>query len=212
MTFLYALATLWPKTKHSIPITCMLSLSIFFVSMFSSVQAQSPQNREAANGCGIEPLLVGQKVPNDFWTKEHLFYVDGDTVRKSLNEHRGKLLILDFWSTYCGICLHHMKHNHAFLASYYESVALIPVNPRATKDGYKAIANTHNKVLRRPEAESFLSIYSDGFISTLFPVYAYPTYIWISPTGNVLAMTTSVSEGYVKQIIEIHKTSKNEKS
>src|SRR5699024_12782984 len=40
----------------------------------------------------ISPLSVGEKVPAEFWTREHLFYIDGDTVRKNLEEYKGKLL------------------------------------------------------------------------------------------------------------------------
>src|SRR5690606_41852985 len=57
MTFLHVLATLWPKTKHSIPIIYRVSISIFFVFMFSSARAQSPQNREAAER--QRPVLEG---------------------------------------------------------------------------------------------------------------------------------------------------------
>ncbi|HLT87955.1 MAG TPA: SusC/RagA family TonB-linked outer membrane protein [Sphingobacterium sp.] len=58
MTFLHVLATLWPKTKHSIPIIYRVSISIFFVFMFSSARAQSPQNREAAER--QRPVLEGE--------------------------------------------------------------------------------------------------------------------------------------------------------
>src|SRR5690606_37328833 len=58
MTFLYALATLWPKIKQSIPIICMLLLHIFFVFMFSYAQAQSPENGETARG--QKGVLVGE--------------------------------------------------------------------------------------------------------------------------------------------------------
>ncbi|MGG5902302.1 TlpA family protein disulfide reductase [Sphingobacterium daejeonense] len=230
MTFLYALATLWLKVKQSLSkiypkilesattghklvyVRQAFLTPVFCFILFSYAHAQSAQERTGAGLTDITPLIVGQKVPEEFWDREHLFYVDGDTLKMSMKEHRGKLVILDFWSTYCAICLHHMKHSHSFLASYGDTVALIPVNPQATKDSYRTIVNTHNRTLRKPEAPGFSSIYSDVFISKMFPIYAYPTYVWIGPTGNVLAITTTVSEGHIRQIIDIHKPFKNKKS
>lgn len=59
--------------------------------LFSSVAlAQSRGLPGAADGQReIIPLQIGDTVPQEFWTREHLFYINGDTVRKSLDGYRG---------------------------------------------------------------------------------------------------------------------------
>src|SRR5690606_27713179 len=106
-----------------------LGFLCFMLFNLSTAQAQSPENGEAADGqATVEPLLVGQKVPEEFWIKEHLFYVDGDTIRRNLEEYRGKLLVLDFWASWCAICLHHMKGDRDLWKKYQKNTSVLRVN------------------------------------------------------------------------------------
>src|SRR5690606_28615446 len=119
--------------------------------------------------------------------------VDGDTIRRNLEEYRGKLLVLDFWASWCAICLHHMKGDRDLWKKYQKNTSVLRVNPHSTKDKFQAI----QKVNRLHFKEGFNSVFSDLYLSKIFPVYAYPTYIMIDSQGNYIAGVTSIAEGHI---------------
>src|SRR5690606_8786823 len=73
----------------NIRILC-LGFLCFMLFNLSDAWAQSAESRTAEGQTEIKPLRLGEKVPEEFWTREHLYFVNGDTVRKTLKEHRGK--------------------------------------------------------------------------------------------------------------------------
>jgi len=154
----------------------------------SDAQAQSrPPKVDLGAGAAeglIQPVGLGQKVPDDFWTKEHLFFINGDTVRKTLEEHRGKLLVLDFWFSGCAPCLLHQKEINYFKATYPDKLAVVMVNSRKTREDYQKIADYVAKGrFRNAGMESLESIIEDSYLESLFPYTSYPSYFWINESG-----------------------------
>lgn len=187
MTFLYALATLWPKVKHRIAQT--LLLTIFFVSyIVNNTQAQSAGERADAGLTGIVPLIVGQKVPDEFWSRKHLFYVNGDTVRKDLSEYKGKLLILDFWATWCGACRVNFPKLEQLKQKFGSEVNFILVNPQEYRDGIDKIKRAYDD-FDRSGGSTLPTIILDEYIIALFPHLGIPRYVWINPKGRFTATT-----------------------
>ena len=223
MTFLYAQATLWPKVKQSLSKIYQKILGpaakghklvyvrqafltpLFCFIVFSYAPAQSAQERADAGLTDITPLIVGQKVPEDFWNREHLFYVDGDTVRKELSEFKGKLLVLDFWATWCAICLAQMKEKQLLFSNYPDETVFLLVNPLRTKDDYEAIHKRRDKISASSLGGKIESIIEDAYLQGLFPTKSYPRYVWIGPHGNVVAMTMalSVTEGHLRDMLNL---------
>ncbi|PRD46914.1 TlpA family protein disulfide reductase [Sphingobacterium haloxyli] len=157
----------------------------------STAQAQSPENGEAAEGqTEIKPLVVGQKVPEEFWTREHLFYVDGDTVRKTLEEYRGKLLILDFWFSGCLKCLLHQQEINYFEKKYSHDLKVVRVNSMPSRENYtKLDLYFKSERFLRLGLTTFDSIIEDDYLYGLFAVSAYPNYFWINRDGILQLQT-----------------------
>lgn len=181
-------------------------LPVFCFIMFSSVQAQSPKKETVARQLLTEPLLVGQKVPDEFWKREHLFYINGETVSKNLEEYRGKLLILDFWSTSCASCLFHQKEIDSFKSSYKNDMNVIMVNPVKTKDNIdriKIFYQNHYAVKNGIE-KHFESIVLDDYLHRIFQFSGYPHYIWINKDGYVQTQTfrNLLDRNYVAPFID----------
>lgn len=135
-------------------------------------------------------IMLGQKVPDDFWTKEHLFYINGDTVRKSLEEHKGKIIVLDFWMTGCTRCLLHQKDIQIYRNMYPDEILVLMVNSKKTKDNYSRIETLYNSSrFQNLGLKNLISIIEDTYLDSLFTHVGYPTYFWINSFGYLQTIT-----------------------
>lgn len=179
----------------------------FIVFSLNDARPQSPVKSGTVSGSKtIKPLLVGQQVPDEFWKREHLFYINGDTVSKNLEEYRGKLLILDFWSTSCASCLFHQKEIDSFKSAHKNDMNVIMVNPVKTKDNIdriKIFYQNHYAVKNGIE-KHFESIILDDYLHRIFQFSGYPHYIWINKDGYVQTQTfrNLLDRNYVAPFID----------
>ena len=168
-------------------------LTIFCVlfSFASVVEAQAQESRlGGATGYGISEISIGHKVPDEFWTKEHLFYVNGDTVRKTLEEHKGKMIVLDFWSSGCGRCFLHQKDIKRYTDKYKEDLVVVMINSKITRDNYYGLDSLYHKgYFEKFEMYHFESIIEDDYLMQLFPYTSFPHYVWINELGRLQLRT-----------------------
>ncbi len=168
-------------------IALLLAFQMFLFS--SPVLAQSPKPEAASSGNQPRTVIVGQKVPADFWNQKHTIYEDGKTRVITLKEFKGKVLVLDFWSVSCGNCIFHQKAISHFKEKYPQDLEVIMVNPLKTKDSLNQIREFEEKFRQEYFSEGFRSIILDKELSGLFGVRAFPTYVWITPGGMVQTIT-----------------------
>ena len=189
------------KNKGVLP----YGLFCFMLFNLSDAWAQSAESRTAEGQIEIHPLQIGRRVPEDFWTKEHLFFINGDTVRKTLEEHRGKMLVLDFWFSGCSPCLIHQKDIREFVSEYPQDLAVVMVNSVKTKENYDVIKKRYqNGRFKQFGVDDVESIIEDQYLSVLFPSTSYPHYSWINHLG-ILQLSTYrnlLDKKYVAPFIE----------
>jgi len=159
-------------------------LLLLFVSMFSlsDAWAQSAETWAAERQTEIKPLLTAQRVPEEFWIRKHLFYIDGDTVSKDLSAYKDKMLVLGFWATWCSSCLKNGPMIEAIVNKNPEKLAYVKINSVRTKDNIAKIDNLLNGPIGRSyklRADDFSSIVEDTYLQELFPNHGYPLYVWI---------------------------------
>ncbi|MBL1407642.1 TlpA family protein disulfide reductase [Sphingobacterium faecale] len=163
---------------------------MIFCVLFSGFLGSPAYGQEAEGLNKVEPIIIGNKVPDEFWTKEHLFYVNGDTIRKTLEEHKGKILVLDFYMTGCGVCLIHQKEIEFFKAKYPTDLAVVMVNSKKAKEDYNKINNLFNAgYFIRFGINSFKTIIEDSYLEQLFPYGGFPGYFWINQQGYLQTYT-----------------------
>ncbi|WP_312440743.1 TlpA family protein disulfide reductase [Sphingobacterium multivorum] len=190
------------KRAYRMILTCLF---LCLVSMFS-LSAQTPRKDSGADGLiKANPLLIGQKLPEEFWEREYLVYNNGDTTRQTLEAYRGKLLVLDFWATWCAICLGQMKEKDELFSRFPADAKLIYVNPTQTKDTYTNIAKIQDRLAERSLSGKFQSIIEEDYLQQLFPNYIYPRYVWIGPRGDLIGLTLalSVTDGHIKDMLNL---------
>lgn len=159
---------------------------VLWIMLWVNTYGQNPtQHLDQAR-----PLTVGSKVSEDFWTREHLFFMDGDTVRKTLEEHRGKILMLGFWSTTCSRCMYYQPQIQSFVARHPDDLAVVMVNSVYPEQGVEFIRNyIASDRFRRMKVDSLYSVIEDQYLKKLFPHNGWPYYIWINRGGYVQTAT-----------------------
>ena len=136
-------------------------------------------------------IHVGTRVPAEFWTRKRLVYHNSDTSSVSLEQFKGKFLLLDFWATWCGYCRANLPKLEKLQQQYPEELAVMLVNVKRRKDTYDKIDRVYQEQFTQTGGASLPSVIYDEYIIKLFPHTAIPHYVWISPSGRVLAITIS---------------------
>ncbi|CAM3584569.1 Thioredoxin domain-containing protein [Sphingobacterium prati] len=172
--------------------------AIFMLPLMFYMFSLSAQTPREDSGVGelitrqsdIIPLKIGHKVPEEFWTKEHLFYINGDTVRRNLQEYKGKLLILDFWMIGCSKCFLHQKEINYYKKLYGGELAVIMVNGVKTRNNYASIHSyLKNEWFQSLGLGSFSSIIESTYLDQLLQPAGYPMYYWINQYGILQTIT-----------------------
>jgi len=124
--------------------------------------ATEPQFVQAEEGdaastapAGTESALVGQAAP-DF----ELDRLDGQTFR--LSDHQGRIVVLDFWASWCGSCRPSMPLVDRVVRQFADqSVTLVAVN---LQERPEQIAS----MLERDELEIPVALDRDGVVAAKY--------------------------------------------
>jgi thiol-disulfide isomerase/thioredoxin len=135
---------------------------------------KSAQDDDASpsGSAGTESSLVGKPAP-DFT----LDLLDGKKFH--LADHKGKVVVLDFWATWCGPCLQAMpqveRATHEFAD---KGVELIAVNLQETPDKIKAL-------LERQKLTPTVALDRDGVVAQRYQANAIPQTVVIDREGKI---------------------------
>lgn len=143
--------------------------------------------RQWADTANNQPLNVGDTIPESLWhlPLQVVNHPEGkDTI--TLNDYRGKLVILDFWATWCSSCIKHIPKLNALQKEIgQKDLQVLLVNSKSTRDNGQKAGQFLSK---RQNAYNLTSIVEDTVLTELFPHRTIPHYIWINK-GRFLAVT-----------------------
>jgi thiol-disulfide isomerase/thioredoxin len=137
-----------------------------------------------AKGQQYSALKVGDKVPDITITN---FFNDPQRSEKISSLYNDKLLILDFWGTWCVPCIEAMPKFKILKAKYGDKIQILAV-------GYEPKEKLTGFFKRNPalNSSSYLVTYGDSVLTRkLFPHQSIPHVAWINKDGVVVAITTS---------------------
>jgi len=162
---------------------CLLGLLCLF---FTAGAQTSYEDQGLQTGATVPDILI-KNVRNSA----------ADSLR--LSSLGDKLVILDFWATYCIPCVAHLPALFALQKKYPGQVQILLVNSRNTRENTQTVES----FLKKREAYyKFVSITSDTTLAKLFPHHTLGHSVWIR-NNRVLAITDPqyVTEENIKKFL-----------
>ena len=131
-----------------------------------------------------QPLSVGDPLPASLW-ETPLSVVNHPSETLTLSRFKDRLLILDFWATWCGPCIGMLPRQDSLQKQFAAELQILPV----TYESGSVVSAFMEKYARR-KGLSFQEpeVVSDTLLSRFFPHSTVPHYVWIKD-GVVQAIT-----------------------
>ena len=141
----------------------------------------------AAGRVSGQEVKIGDKVP-DVWVRSvsglrlNGRLVGGGAVK--LSAFSGKLLILDFWATWCAPCRAMVPVMDSLQRVFGDKMVFLPVAYESAEVVAPVIA-----AMQKVRPFDLPEVTSDVVLGRLFPHRSLPHYVWIGGDGVVLAIT-----------------------
>jgi thiol-disulfide isomerase/thioredoxin len=143
---------------------------------------------QGQNKTNVNALKIGDQLP-DITINNLINYESTNGMRATsanLADFKGKLLILDFWATWCSPCIAMIPKMDSLQKLFEKKIQFLGVAYQSDKEvstflnRYQAIKKTKFDV---PD------VVQDSVLSKLFPHTYLPHYVWIDAQGIVCAIT-----------------------
>ncbi|MDX3912722.1 MAG: TlpA disulfide reductase family protein [Pseudosphingobacterium sp.] len=185
-----------PYSLHLIPLNYLKPYTIYLTALnvlfcVCLAHARQSSSPEAAYGVAlstdsIKPLQIGDTIPEALWHMplQMVKAGQGGSTVVTLNDYRGKLIILDFWATWCTACVAAMPDLHQLQAKFETELKVLSVTYEPSDKARQFLEN--NKLLKDLNIGS---ITDDNMLKKYFYHKLIPHCVWIDQKGVVRATT-----------------------
>jgi len=126
-------------------------------------------------------MKIGDKVLDVTFT--NLLNLKASSVK--ISDFKGKLLILDFWATWCSPCIAMIPKMEKLQEEFGYQIQFLPVAYQP-----EAVVKPFLEKRRRTSGTGGLpQVTGDRILGNLFPHTYLPHYVWIGPDGTLKAVT-----------------------
>src|SRR5690606_7810946 len=129
----------------------ILCLGFFCFMLFnlSDAWAQSAESRTAEGQTEIKPLQIGDTIPEEIWDMPFdVVQYGGRTKTIRLADYKGKVIVLDYWATWCLGCILSMPKMHELVDGFHDEVVLFPVTKENQPLITKYLSTTRSKTIQ----------------------------------------------------------------
>jgi thiol-disulfide isomerase/thioredoxin len=133
-----------------------------------------------------KPLTIGDRVPDLHLTGIHQY----ESKEACLSTLSGKLLIIDFWSSWCSMCIASFPKLDTLQQKFKGSLQFLLVNDRSSGDDLKKAHSMFERMRLKSGLPLQLPfLVQDTVLSNYFPSKSIPHCVWIMD-GEVKAITS----------------------
>jgi thiol-disulfide isomerase/thioredoxin len=177
------------STNFFIPKLCFMKYIIGLVGMLLPI----------FSGAQVRALHIGDTVPDI--TLTNVYNYPASTIH--LSDLKGKLVILDFWATWCGSCLSAFPEMHELKKTFGNDLDILFINSFSNDDEAK-VNNTFSRLKEQFGTNVELPyVLKDSILSLYFPHRFIPHYVWLNQYHKVVAIThrSDVTEKNIRKFL-----------
>ncbi|MCS4167648.1 TlpA disulfide reductase family protein [Sphingobacterium sp. BIGb0116] len=191
------------KRAYRMVLSCLF---LCLVSMFS-LSAQTPRKDSGADVLSsLVALKPGDKIPDAVWDQPlELNYFNGKKKTIKFADLKGKLILLDFWSTGCPSCIEGIPDMELIQQRFKNKVQVVMVNSKRNKDTPERIKKRFKKYKEDFNYTPVLpTILNDTLFTSLFPHNTLPTIGIINPEGEFVlnSYASSITEDIIQDFLK----------
>lgn len=128
----------------------------------------------------VKEITIGQSLPDLILRN----IINSKTTVINTKDYRGKMLILDFWATWCTPCVAKMPKMDSLQRQFSKEIQILPVTYQSKAEVQKLMSKS-----AKFKTVSLPFVTSDNVLRGLFPHKELPHYVWVNESGKVIAIT-----------------------
>lgn len=147
-----------------------------------------PFVNRAQPGTNIKPISVGEQMPPVRFAQ----MLNYSRPFARLDQFKGKIVLLDFWGSWCGACLKKLDLLDSLQRRYADKLQILLISSDKGGDTKEKLTKFfNNRRNARNERLVLPAVYNDSILRKYFPHDAVPHIGWLDKEQKCIAITNS---------------------